>query len=150
MLKLLVLQESVDDRKSYIDRICKILVPKEYTRLDEIIEIVFFTTKEVQKEESSEDEIFEEELDNQQGDQKQDKKFDPAAFERGLLILGCGSADCMLVIPYSEVKTWLNDLWITERNDGMYWHLRIHSEDSKLYLDRKKGKGKLDITKFVM
>ncbi|MGQ9870461.1 MAG: hypothetical protein ACUVQO_06640 [Leptodesmis sp.] len=84
-MKLLVLQESVDDRKICIDRICKILVPKEYTRLDEIIEIVFFTTKEVQKEESSEDEIFEEELDNQQGDQKQDKKFDPAAFHQACI-----------------------------------------------------------------
>ncbi|MCI0663901.1 MAG: hypothetical protein L0220_22825, partial [Acidobacteria bacterium] len=46
LVRLMLLKESVDDPR-IIDRICNILlIHREFTRLDEIVEIVFFTTEE--------------------------------------------------------------------------------------------------------
>ena len=66
----------------------------------------------------------------------------------GYLLLGCGSPNIVLAIPYSDLKDWLDDLWITEDKDRMYWHIRIHKNNDKLFLDRKQGLGRLDISKY--
>jgi hypothetical protein len=54
LLRLVGLKETLDDPAT-IGRICGILVPKEYTRLDEIVDLVFSATEEA-KEEASEPE----------------------------------------------------------------------------------------------
>jgi len=46
LLRLLAVKEHLDD-DGVIERIGGILVPREYTRVDEIVELVFSTTKEV-------------------------------------------------------------------------------------------------------
>ncbi|MFN0107859.1 MAG: hypothetical protein ACKVZH_03325 [Blastocatellia bacterium] len=55
LARLMLLKESVDDPR-IIGRICNILIPREFTRLDEIIEIVFFTTEEAKQPISFDDE----------------------------------------------------------------------------------------------
>jgi len=209
LLRLMLLKEAVDDPK-IIGRICDILIPREFTRLDSIIEIVFSTTEEAKQEtELAEVEIDESDLEPQEriGKAAQPVAFHDACVERfakqqnvvlvrrsrtsyttpdnkiavvclvskahkrqnhtaywfgfhpyqkeflekaeaGFLVLGCGSQNDVLSIPFSDLRNWLDDLWITERNETMYWHLNFLVEKGKLYLDRKKGKGRLDITHY--
>jgi hypothetical protein len=45
LLRLMLLKEKVDDPAT-IQRICNILIPREFTRLDEIIDVVFSTAEE--------------------------------------------------------------------------------------------------------
>jgi hypothetical protein len=209
LLRLMLLKEAVDDPQ-IIGRICNILIPREFTRLDDIIEIVFFTTEEAKQEAAL---IEEEVYDSDSALQEQTKRaaapvaFHEACIDRfvnwqniilvkrsrtsystpdnktaiicsvskshvrqshtsywfafhsyqkdflekaaaGFLVLGCGSKNDILAIPFSDLSNWLNDLWITERDDSMYWHLRVHAEGNKLRLDRKKGKGRLDVTRY--
>lgn len=49
LLRLVQLKESVDDPQ-IIQRICEILIPKEFTRLDHIVDIVFFTAEDAKQE----------------------------------------------------------------------------------------------------
>lgn len=49
LLRLVLLKESVDDPQ-IIQRICEILIPKEFTRLDHIVDIVFFTAEDAKQE----------------------------------------------------------------------------------------------------
>jgi len=49
LLRLMLLKEKVDDPQ-IIQRICDILIPKEFTRLDSIVDIVFFTAEETIQE----------------------------------------------------------------------------------------------------
>lgn len=209
LLRLMLLKEAVDDPQ-IIRRICNILIPREFTRLDDIIEIVFFTTEEAKQEAVLiEVEGYDSDLEPQEKTKKviQPVAFHEACIDRfvnwqnvilvkrsrtsystpdnktavicsvskshikqartsywfafhlyqkdflekaaaGFLVLGCGSKDNILAIPFSDLLTWLKDLWTTERDSGMYWHLRIHVEGNKMRLDRKKGKGRLDVTRY--
>jgi len=211
LLRLMRLKEAIDDPQ-VIERICSILVPREYTRLDSIIEIVFSATEEAKQEESlSEVEADESDIGTDEADKRAAPPvaFHDACIERfasehtvtlvrrtrtsyvapdrnmaivcsvskaherqshtfywfafhpyqkdflersdnSFLVLGCGSKQTVLSIPYLEVKPWLNDLWTTERDDRMYWHIRIQKENGKFYLDRRKGRGRLDITRFLL
>ena len=58
-----------------------------------------------------------------------------AAAEQSYLVLGCGSAEQVLVIPYGELEGWLESLWTTESNTRFYWHLRLHHGEEGLSLD---------------
>jgi hypothetical protein len=66
------------------------------------------------------------------------------------LVLGCGSENYILAIPYKELLSWLDDLWTTEVGDRMYWHLRLRFERDQFYLDRKKDRGRLNISRFLL
>ena len=209
LLRLMLLKEAVDDPK-IIGRICDILIPREFTRLDSIIEIVFSTTEEAKQEtELAEAATDGADLEPQERISKAARPvaFHDACVERfskqlnvvlvrrsrtsyttpdnkvavvclvskahkrqnhtaywfgfhpyqkeflekadaSFLVLGCGSQNNVLSIPFSDLRKWLDDLWITVRNDTMYWHLNFLVEKGKLYLDRKKGKGRLDITHY--
>lgn len=210
LLRLMQLKESVDDPQ-IVQRICSILIPREYTRLDEIVEIVFFTAEDAKAETSIEpaeaidetdetDEIvrattpvsfheacvekFAAILNVSLIRQSRTSYVSPdgdttvvcavsKAHSRGsnssywfafhpyqkeflengansYLILGCGSADTTIVIPYSDLKGWLDSLWITELADRMYWHIRLNSEGSSLYLNRRKGSGRIDVTGYML
>jgi hypothetical protein len=55
LIRLMFLKEEVEDPQ-IINRISAILIPREFTRLDEIIDIVFSTTEDVKAEEPEEEE----------------------------------------------------------------------------------------------
>ncbi len=208
LVRLMLLKESVDDPR-IIGRICNILIPREFTRLDEIVEIVFFTTEEA-KQPVSFDEV--EEDNNIEAETKTAVKpaaFHEACIERfcqlhniklirrsrasfsssdgsyavicavskahslrgptsywfafhpyykdflekspnSYLVLGCGSGKHILAIPYTEVLTWLDDIWTTELEDRMYWHIRLQLDRNQFYLNRKKDRGRLNVTQFLL
>lgn len=211
LLRLMRLKESVDDPE-IISRICNILIPKEFTRLDGIVEIVFFATEDAKQE----IELAEEEPEDadspatitaksavvpaafhsacvrrfaQRNDitlvkQSRNSYLDPSgdcrvvcavskrheaqnrysywfAFhphhkefleksDNSFVILGCGSEETVLAIPFSDVEGWLQDLWTTERENRMYWHIRIHEVDGELLLDRRKEVGRVDVTPYKL
>ncbi len=208
LLRLMSLKETLDDPQT-IDRICEILIPKEYTRLDDIVDLVFSAAEEVKQDDA----------ESAAGELTQGKKVKVASVavaihdacvarlskrrrvtlvrqsrskyvephgdlrvvcavskvhgQRGrpdfwfafhphqgdflkdgkdsLLVLGCGTPDRVLAIPYAKLQDWLGDLWTTERDNGQYyWHLRLHHRGDKLVLDRRKGKGPLDVSQFLL
>jgi hypothetical protein len=208
LLRLMSLKEELEDPRTIL-RIHNILIPREFTKLDEIVDILFSATEEAKQE----DVTLEagEEADEGQEPQTRDspKAFHGAcvarvethlnttlvrrvktgyssadgstalicvvskeynrsghpsfwfAFhphqreflekaEQGFLALGCGSEENILLVPLSNVKQWLNDLWTTDRDGRTYWHIRVHHEDGAWLLDRKEGKGRLGITKYLL
>lgn len=58
LMKLLTLKETLNDNKT-IQQITELLKPKEYTRIDQLIELIFVTSKDLQIEIPSEEEIEE-------------------------------------------------------------------------------------------
>ena len=206
LLRLMALKEAVED-PTIIRRIHNMLIPREFTRLDEIIEILFSTAEEVKQEEIPE-EIEDEE------DSARKPKFVPVAFHeacvariekylgktlikrsratfssaddaialicavskehssrgqasywfafhphqkefletahKAYVAFGCGSEARIVLIPLNDFSQWLDDLWTTEKDERMYWHVRIHAEDSNLLLDRRKGMGRLDVTQYLL
>jgi hypothetical protein len=77
LIRLLTLKEEVEDPQ-IIGKICAILIPREYTRVDGIIDLVFSTAEDVKEED-----IFEEE-DNQEGERR--PKFTPVSFHDACVI----------------------------------------------------------------
>lgn len=137
LLRLMKLKETLDDPTT-INRICEILIPKEYTRLDEIIELVFSATEEVKQDEDLEEPTSPEQA------QSSDDSEKPVA-------LGCGSPERVLSIAYSKLKPLLSDLWTSERDNGTrYWHIRLHRQGEKIYLERKKEKGKVEFSQYLL
>lgn len=217
LLRLMRLKEKVDDPQ-IIQRICDILIPKEFTRLDNIVDIVFFTAEEAEQDAVTENL---DDLPNVNINKKQIERIDkPMAFneacvekfssrnkvdlirqtktkyssadknykvvclvskdyeklkaaseknnssfwygfhnhqkefledaEKGYLILGCGSSNNILVVQLNEVIDWLDELNTTIKDPDLYWHLRIFLENGKYLLDKKQGKGRLNISKYKM
>jgi hypothetical protein len=64
--------------------------------------------------------------------------------------LGCGSEENVLLVPLADLERWLDDLWTTERDGRTYWHVRIHHQADQWLLDRKKGKDRLDVSKYLL
>jgi hypothetical protein len=59
---------------------------------------------------------------------------------------GCGSANDILLIPFVELKPLLPDLWTTEKEDRMYYHIVIHRKGDKFFLQVPKKDIMLDIS----
>lgn len=204
LLRLMFLKERMDDPAT-IRRICDILKPREFTRLDEIVDIVFSTA-----EEAAEPEITA--IEEETGDS--DERASPVAFhvacvvrveehlskkfvrqtrssyatpdgnvaivcaiskthevashpsywfafhpyqktflesaQEAFLVLGCGSAKAVLMIPASDLFVWLPDMWTTQRDNRFYWHIRIHQEGARYTWDRKGGLGRVDVSRYLL
>jgi hypothetical protein len=200
----MLVKERVDDPAT-IHRIGGILKPREFTRLDEIVDVVFSTAEETVDRES---EVSEAEAEDSE------ERTTPVAFHgacvawveehfgkrlvrqtrssyatpdgdftivcavskthdvldhpsywfafhpyqktilegggEAYLVLGCGSAKKILAIPASELFAWLPDMWITQREDRFYWHIRVHEEGERYTWDRKRGLGRVDVTRHVL
>jgi len=79
LLRLLSIKEEVEDPK-IIQRIHSILVPREFTRLDEIVDVLFSATEEIKQEEGSDVE------DAIPIDKKaREPKFTPVAFHEACI-----------------------------------------------------------------
>lgn len=63
---------------------------------------------------------------------------------------GCGSADKLLLIPFQTFEPWLEGLWTTQREDRMYWHVRVNADGEELKLNRKKGSEDISLTSFLI
>lgn len=215
LLRLMELKETLDD-PHIVSRVSNILIPQEYTKLDEIIDIVFMTAEEVASAEKvGEGEDISEEQESagtQPG--KREPKFRPSSFheqcalrlensldvslikqsrsmyltpdrstrawiavsklhgrkgkeiywfafhphqqatlkdaEQAFVVLGCASAEILFVIPYEEFEKYLDKMWITEREDNMYWHVKVEVKDGKYFLLLRQGEENPDISAFLL
>lgn len=73
LLRLMHLKEELDDPR-IMEKIRRVLTPQEFTKVDGIIDLVFSTAEEVKKEESSSQEVVEDE------DEPRKPKFIPSNF----------------------------------------------------------------------
>jgi hypothetical protein len=64
-------------------------------------------------------------------------------------VFGCGSSKRVLLIPFPDFESWLEGMWITQREDRYYWHGVIYRVGEKYSLHRKKGEKNIDVTKYV-
>lgn len=210
LIKLMHLNQNVDDPQT-IEKIHQILIPKEFTKLDEIINIVFSTAEEIKESETVENE----EVDVEIVKDTNDKKFTPVSFHQscideienkldlslikktrstytnsskslnlicaiskeytkgnknfgywfafhphqkefvekvpnGLVALGCGSKNQILLIQSSKFVPLLENMNTTERDGRYYWHVHISKEKNKFFLQFKKGNQAVDLTEYLL
>src|SRR5687767_17044 len=207
LLRLMTLKEEVEDPR-IVQKICDILIPREYTRVDGIIDIVFSAAEDVRKED-----VFQEDDESPKRDDRK-PKFTPVAFhdacvtqiaahlgqplvkrsrvtymssdgkialicavskeysandrrgywfafhphqqeyleaaDSGFVALGCGSADTLLMIPFSDFRTWLDGMILTRREDRFYCHISIAKENDRLVLHRRRGQERIDLSKYEL
>ena len=75
LLRLMLLKQQVED-PVIIQKMYELLIPREFTKLDEIVEIVFFTAEDIIEEEPAE------ENDSDGIQEKKVPKFTPVAFHQ--------------------------------------------------------------------
>jgi hypothetical protein len=205
------------DSPSVEDRIRAVLIPREYTRVDEIIDLVFSTTEEIQDIlEAAPDELTgEDDAEPASGEKEAKERERPVSFnlacverigkflnvelskqsrvifgdlDSGLKItcavskeynnagglgywfafhqhqleklseapsayacFGCGSPDQIAILPLDFVKSQLDGMNQTTREDGrLYWHVQIHSEGERWIMHRRKGFDWPDITSMML
>jgi len=78
LMSLMKLKENVEDPKT-IQKIHDILIPREFTKLDEIIEIVFSTAEDIKEEEPVEEE------DTKEVEKNKEPKFVPVSFHEACI-----------------------------------------------------------------
>lgn len=212
LLKLLSLKETLNDTKT-IQQINELLKPREYTRIDKLIDLIFLTSQDLQLEESSEEEVEAIVADKKRRKSSEDRatpvnfhdeclmkiqtklgvnlikqtriaysnkdktigltcaiskphkqgqfeKFWFAfhlhqeeflnGFKYGYVAYGCGSSKNTFLIPFKDFQPWVKNLWTTEKDDRMYWHVVIHHRENKFLLAQPQiSKGAtVDITKY--
>lgn len=203
LVRLMTLKEQVEDQR-VIQRIYDILIPREFTKLDEIVDILFSTAEEVKSVET--DQLIEEDtlaesstraaftdacIANVQhklgmslvkrarvffsspdsrvsvlclvsksysrpGHTRYWFAFRPTQqdylqrSEFGFVVLGCGSAERTLLVPFAEFQTWLAEMNISEIENRYYWHVEIYESEGKLVLHRKRGSKLIDMMQYLI
>jgi hypothetical protein len=68
----------------------------------------------------------------------------------GFVAFGCGSERVVLLIPFNVFKGWLEGMNITQEAERFYWHVHVFQDSKKLFLQRKKGLERVDLTKYLV
>ncbi len=71
-----------------------------------------------------------------------------AAADAGYVVLGCGSPEKVLVIPWSDFAPWLAEMFTTENEGRFYWHISIAA--AQLQLLRRKGAATVELSKYLV
>jgi hypothetical protein len=201
------LKEDLEDPKT-VERICAILIPHEYTRVDSIIDLVFSAASEV-KQDDLKPETLDESQPEGQGNADVLADFRGAcilraekylkltlvkrsasgysspdqtvgvvcavskeyvrpthvrywfafhshqdaflkSFQNSYVALGCGAAEQILLIPYSDLSKLLGTFNVTERNSGIYWHIHVLKLPQGLTLERRKECGRLLVSSYLL
>ncbi len=210
LFRLVSIREEVEG-PAIARKICDILIPREYTRVDGIIDLVFATTAEVRAE------IPDEEIGDLTplGDSPEGKKpkFKPVSFHddcvariqeklqvsllrrskatfisqtkdlaiictvsrehhttsgtgywfvlhthqkenlshypKSFIALGCGSADHLLLIPFSVFSDWLAGMNMTKNDEREYWHVQVIKDAEKYLLLQKANMERIDVTGYL-
>jgi hypothetical protein len=71
-------------------------------------------------------------------------------FDTAYVGYGCGDASQTFLFPYDFFKKLVVNMWTTEREDRMYWHVVIHKRDGKFILQQPKNETNnlIDITEY--
>jgi hypothetical protein len=217
LTNLLSLKETLNDTRT-IQQINELLKPREYTRIDELIQLIFITSKDLQQDDSLEGNLesrlpvdtrgtkiskapkqpkfvpvnFHEQClmriqehlkisfikESRIAYSDKDKKaglicsiskiHDPGKlesywfslyphqleflkkFHAGYIAYGCGAADKIFLIPYSDFAKWIKDFSATSNEDRFYYHVVVIDRNGKFYLQLPKSKKstQMDISKF--
>ncbi len=68
--------------------------------------------------------------------------------EKSFICLGCGSADCTLLLPLAALKASLGSLSETKSDTRHYWHIVIQKKSSRLVLRLLGGSDGPDLTDY--
>lgn len=63
---------------------------------------------------------------------------------------GCGTPEYVFLIPGHAFVPWLDGMNTTEKEGRMYWHVQIFDQDGKIWLVRKKGEAKIDLSEYLV
>jgi hypothetical protein len=68
--------------------------------------------------------------------------------ENAFVAYGCGDANTLFLIPYSEFKPWLQYFNRTEATDKSYWHVKIRKSGKSFEMTGRKGTKPINIARF--
>ena len=73
-------------------------------------------------------------------------------FSKAYIAYGCGSAANTILIPYADFEPLVKNLWTTENEERMYYHVLILNRDNNFLLQQPKNESKplFDITKYLV
>jgi len=71
-----------------------------------------------------------------------------AGAENAFVAFGCGDAETLFLIPFSEFKPWLRNFNRTESTDKAYWHVKIRKTGRSYEMTGRAGTKNIDITRF--
>lgn len=209
LFRLVSIREEIEG-PAIARKICDILIPREYTRVDGIIDLVFATTADVREELTEEDIVADEGTSSVVEVKK--ARFKPVSFheecveritaktgipfvrrsratysspnkdtalictvsrehhtssgtgywfafhthqrdsqntyERAYVAFGCGSAETVLLIPFTDFKEWLGGMNMTQNDEREYWHVQIIKDGDKYVLLQKANMERIDVTKY--
>lgn len=216
LIKLLLVRSEVSDR-TFTHKIRQILFPFEYTRVDNIIDLVFETQREIEDQLVETEALTETpepadvddgrtssyqftpltELDAKRDDLLKrffglrdasarrisrskyldDKSnlrvtctiskrylrdyqpywyaFHPSWLEfleegaSGFLILGCMDRDEGFAVPLELIKSKLESLNTTEKEDKKYWHISLQVDDQEVFLNMSKTGERLSLASYM-
>ena len=212
LFRLVSIREEVEG-PAIAHKICDILIPREYTRVDGIIDLVFATTAEVWAEMPIEELEEAETVESAKVEGKK-PKFIPVSFHEECVVriqeklglsfirrskatfispkkdialfcavsrehstsigtcywfafhrhqqenlqkfqdayiaFGCGSAGCLLLIPFKIFQPWLEGMNMTIREDREYWHVQIVKIGDKLKLVQRANIERIDLTTYLI
>jgi hypothetical protein len=212
LLRLLRLKEAVEDPQT-IQRIHAILIPREFTRLDDIVDIAFSTVEEAQTGEPEIDTPTPAATASSETPERIGPKFIPVNFhdkcatrlevilgttlvkvskstfsspdqrirvtcsiskthdfagdeaywfafhpyyleflkgsEQAFATFGCGSDQQLFVFPLTDFEPWLEESYITKREDRFYWHVQIYREGSRWYIKRRQQAPEVQLTRYL-
>jgi len=69
--------------------------------------------------------------------------------EKSYLALGCGSADQIVLIPFTEFNKHIPKMRTTESADRYYWHVEIFKKDGKYLLNKSTSEG-IDVSSYLI
>ncbi len=72
------------------------------------------------------------------------------AAAQGYVVLGCGTPEQTLLIPFTIFREWLDSLNTTKEKDRYYWHIHVLKRGDRLTLDRKKGFEDVDLMEYLL
>jgi len=209
LIRLMLIRQELDDPGAEA-QIRSILVPREYTRVDEIIDLVFSTTEDILEDSPAGIDAAGEESGREAKEREKPVSFNVASaahisahlgvdltkksritfadLDAGLTVtcavskeyldakgagywfafhphqletlsesdeafaaFGCGSANQIALLPVSFLKSQLDGMNQTQRDDGRsYWHIQIHHQGDQWVLHRRKGEDWPDITEMML
>jgi len=70
--------------------------------------------------------------------------------EKSYAAFGCGNANTLFLIPFSEFKKWLKYFNKTEAEDRSYWHVKIRKIGKAYSMTGKSGTENINITEYMI
>jgi hypothetical protein len=73
-------------------------------------------------------------------------------FRNAYVAYGCGSAENTFLIPFADFEPLLKNLYTTEKDGGMYWHVTIRHLDNRFLLQQPRDEEHpvIDIGKYKL